>query len=68
MKDGQTSELIQIGPSFCVLRLNAHTAAGKQSFEAVKKSLREELERSKTESLRSGLDKKPRVGAKIEEL
>jgi peptidyl-prolyl cis-trans isomerase C len=68
MKEGQTSELIQIGQSLCVLRLNAHTAAGKQSFETVKKSLREELERSKTESLRSGLDKKLRVGAKIEEL
>jgi len=31
MKDGQTSELIQIGQSFCVLRLNAHTAAGSRA-------------------------------------
>lgn len=68
MKDGQVSDLIQIGQAYCILRLNARTPSGKQSFETVKQSLREELERGRTERLRAGLDKRLRVNAKIEEL
>jgi hypothetical protein len=48
--------------------LNGHTPAGKQSFEAVKKSLLEQLEKNKTQQLRSDLGKKLRATAKVEEL
>lgn len=68
MKEGQVSDLVQIGDAFAIIRLNARVPAAKQSFEAAKQSLRGELERKKTEELRSALDKRLRVNAKIEEL
>ena len=66
MKPGQVSDLIQIEPAYTILRLNAHTAAGKQSFEEVKAGLRSELQKSKYERLREGLDKSLRAKAKVE--
>ena len=66
MKPGQVSDLIQIEPAYTILRLNAHTEAGKQSFEEVKASLRSELQKSKYEKLREGLDKSLRAKAKVE--
>ena len=69
LQAGQVSELIQIGPqAYAILRLVAHTPAGKQSFEMVKKSLREQLERARTQQLRSELGKKLRAAAKVEVL
>jgi peptidyl-prolyl cis-trans isomerase C len=68
IKEGQVSDLIQIGQAYCIVRLNARTPAGTQGFETVKDSLREELQRTKTEKLRAGLDRRLRMNAKIEEL
>jgi len=68
MQTGHISDLIQVGQAYCIVRLNDHIPPGKKDFETVKKSLREELERTRTEQLRSSLDKRLRATAKIEEL
>lgn len=66
MKPGQVSDLIQIEQAYTIVRLNAHTPAGKRSFEEVKNGLRVELQKEKYEKLRSGLDKRLRAQAKVE--
>jgi parvulin-like peptidyl-prolyl isomerase len=68
MKPGQVSDVIQIEQAYTIIRLNAHTAAGKKSFEAVKSDLRPELQKSKYEQLRAGLDKRLRANSKVEVL
>lgn len=65
---GQVTDLIQLGPAYCIVRLNAHNPVGKQSFEAVKKALRGQLEQARTQQLRADLGKKLRATARIEEL
>lgn len=66
MKPGQVSDLIQIEQAYTIIRLNAHTPAGKKSFAEVKGELRTELQKSKYEQLRVGLDKRLRTNAKVE--
>lgn len=66
MQPGQVSGLIQIESAYTIIRLNAHNTARKQSLEEVKASLKEELQKSKYEKLRSGLAKQLRAKAKIE--
>jgi hypothetical protein len=66
MKPGSISGLIQIESAYTIVRLDAHTPAGKQSFESVKSSLRTELQKSKYESLRVGLDKSLRAKAQVQ--
>jgi parvulin-like peptidyl-prolyl isomerase len=68
MKPGQVSDLIQIDQAYTIIRLNAHTPAGKQSFEHVKSGLRTDLQKSKYEQLRVALDKRLRSNAKVEVL
>jgi len=68
MKPGETSDLIQVGQAYTIVRLNAHIPAGMQKFEAVKAPLRAELQRRKTEQLRAGLDQQLRKKARVEEL
>ncbi|MGD0436017.1 MAG: peptidylprolyl isomerase, partial [Bryobacteraceae bacterium] len=68
MKPGETSGLIQVDQAFTVIRLNAHSAPAMQKFAAVKADLSKQLEKIKTEQLRSGLDRKLRATAKVEEL
>ena len=68
MKDGEISDLIAVGQAYCVFRLNAHVPPGMQKFSDVKDKLREQLQKTKTEQLRSGLDKRLRAKAKVEEL
>jgi parvulin-like peptidyl-prolyl isomerase len=68
MKPGDISGLIQVGQIYTVIRLNAHTPAGKSKFEAVKAPLIKQLQQTKTNQLRSALDKKLMQNAKIEEL
>ncbi|HUA15320.1 MAG TPA: peptidyl-prolyl cis-trans isomerase [Verrucomicrobiae bacterium] len=68
MKPGNVSDLIQIDQAYTIVRLNAHTPAGKTKFEDVKAQLEKELQQKKTNDLRSALDKRLRQGAKIEEL
>jgi len=66
MKPGQVSDLIQIEQAYTVIRLNAHTPAGKKSFAEVKSDLRTELQKNKYEQLRTGLDNRLRTNAKVE--
>lgn len=68
MKAGSVSGLIQIESAYTIVRLEAHTLAGKQSFESVKATLRTELQKTKYENLRVGLDKSLRAKAKVEVL
>ncbi len=68
MRPGQVSDLIQIDQAYTIIRLNAHTPAGKQSFEKVKAGLRTDLQKSKYEQLRVALDKRLRSSAKVEVL
>jgi parvulin-like peptidyl-prolyl isomerase len=66
MTPGQVSDLIQIEQAYTIVRLNAHTPAGKRSFDEVKAPLRAELQKEKYEKLRVGLDKRLRSQAKVE--
>jgi parvulin-like peptidyl-prolyl isomerase len=68
MQPGQVSDLLQLGNFYTFFRLNAHTPAGKVTFEAVKDQLCKDMEKDKYERLRSGLDKKLRANAKVQEL
>ena len=68
LQPGQMSDLIQVEQAFAIVRLISHNPAGMQKFEAVKDSLHDQLQRLKTEQLRSGLDKKLRANAKVEVL
>jgi parvulin-like peptidyl-prolyl isomerase len=67
MKPGDVSDLLQVGQIYTILRLNAHTPAGKQKFEEMQAQLRKELKQTKTNQLRAALDKKLRENAKVEE-
>lgn len=68
LKPGQMSGLIHFDQIYSIVRLNAHVPPGIQKFDDVKDALRKELEKKKTEQLRSALDKKLRGNAKVEEL
>ena len=68
LKPGQMSGLLHFDQVYSIVRLNAHIAPGTRKFEEVKDSLRKELEKKKTEQLRSGLDRKLRATAKVEVL
>ena len=68
MKPGDVSDVIQVGQIYTIVRLNAHTPAGKQKFQDVKTQLQKELQQTKTNQLRSELDRKLVKNAKIEEL
>ena len=66
MKPGQVSDIIQIEQAYTIVRFNAHTPAGKQSFDQVKAKLREDMQKSKYEQLRAALDRRLRASAKVE--
>jgi len=68
MKPGQVSDLIPVGNFFAIVRLNAHDAAGKVSFDSVKGRLQTDLKKSKYNDLRTDLGRRLRKNAKIEEL
>ncbi len=68
MQAGQVSDIIQVDSIYTIVRLNHHTPAGKRKFEDVKESLKKQLEKSKTNQIRAGLDKKLREKAKVEVL
>jgi PPIC-type PPIASE domain len=68
MQPGQVSQLMQLGNFYTCFRLNAHTTAGKFTFEQVKDKLMQNMQRSKSEQLRAGLDKRLRHNAKVQEL
>lgn len=69
MHPGQVSDIIEFDThAYTILRLNAHTPAGMQTFEAVKDALRGQVQKEKTEQLRSALATKLSKNARIEKL
>jgi len=66
MKPGQVSDVIQIEQAYTIVRLNAHTPAGKVAFDQVKDKLRTDMQKAKYEQLRVALDKRLRASAKVE--
>lgn len=68
MQAGQMSDLIQVGQYYVIFRMNRHIPPGKTKFEDVKVELQKQLEKSKTNQVRSALGKKLRQGAKVETL
>jgi parvulin-like peptidyl-prolyl isomerase len=68
MKTGDVSDLIPLGPNYTIFRLNAHVAAGRESFEEAKPKLRADVEKARTEQLRKHLYDGLRRNAKVQEL
>jgi parvulin-like peptidyl-prolyl isomerase len=68
MKDGQTSDLLQVGQFFVIFRLNKHVPAGVVPFEEVKVKLRDELQKQKSNEVRATFDKRLHQNAKVETL
>jgi peptidyl-prolyl cis-trans isomerase SurA len=66
MKDGDVTDIIQIGPISTIIRLNKHIMPGKRKFAEVKDDLKKELQTKKTNQVRAALDKKLRQNAKVE--
>jgi len=66
LKTGQVSEIIQIESAYTIVRLNAHTPAGKVNFDQVKAKLRSDMQKAKYEQLRVALGKRLRTNAKVE--
>jgi parvulin-like peptidyl-prolyl isomerase len=67
MHVGDVSEVIQIDQAYTIVRLGAHTPAGKTKFVDVQADLTKELHQTKKNQLRIALDKKLRQNAKVEE-
>ena len=68
LRPGELSGIIQVGQTFTIVRLNAHNAAGMLKFADAKAALSKQLEKTKTERLRSALNQRLRARARIEEL
>lgn len=68
MKEGEVSDLIQVGTAYTIVRLNAHIPAGMKKFADVKDDLRKQMQKNRTEQLRAALDQRLRKTAKVEEL
>jgi len=68
LQPGQVSGLIPLEQGYTIIRLNAHIPAGLEKFEAVKDAIRKQLNKQKTEQLRSALNQRLRAHAKVEVL
>lgn len=68
MKPGQVTDILQIDQVFTIVRLGKYIPAGKMKFEDVKAALKDELEKKKLNDVRSALNKKLRLTAKVEVL
>jgi len=68
LQPGQVSDLIQVDQVLTIVRLISHNPGGIRTFEDVRDSLTKQLQQSRTEQLRSALDKKLRATAKVEVL
>ena len=68
LQPGQVTGVIQVENIYTIVRLNKHIPAGKKKFEDVKAELLEQLEKKKTNQVRSDLGKKLKQNAKIEVL
>jgi peptidyl-prolyl cis-trans isomerase SurA len=68
MGPGDVSGLIQFDGNYTIVRLVKFTPAGKTPFDDVKKQLQSDMQKEKTQQLRSALAEKLRKNAKIETL
>ena len=68
MKPGDVSDLIKLDNNYTIFRLESRTPAGKTPFAEVKAKLQSDMQKEKTQQLRSTLDQKLRKNAKIETL
>jgi len=68
MKPGDVSGLIQLGNNYTIFRLEARVPAGKTPFAEVKAGLQSDMQKEKTQQLRSTLSEKLHKNAKIETL
>ncbi len=68
MKPGEVSDLIPLGKTFTIFRLNRHVPAGRRKFDEVQDQLRTDLQKEKEDRLRTGLDARLHKNAKVEEL
>ncbi|MBI4166265.1 MAG: peptidylprolyl isomerase [Acidobacteria bacterium] len=68
LKPGEVSDLLQLGPNYTLFRLNAYIPAGKTDFNAVKAQIQSDLQKARTNALRSELHKRLRKNAKVEVL
>jgi hypothetical protein len=68
MKPGGVSDPIQLDRAWVVIRLNAHTPAGKTPFDEIKNKLQSDLQKQKRVEIRAALNQQLRKGAKIEVL
>lgn len=66
MKPGDVSDPIQLGTAWVVIRLNAHTPAGKTKFAQIKSKLQSDLQKQKRDQVRAALNQKLHKNAKIE--
>jgi len=67
MKVGGVSNIIQLDKVFTILRLNAHTPAGRQKFADVQAKLTKDLQQQKLNTMRAAFDQKLRQSARVEE-
>jgi len=68
MKPGDVSGLIQLGNNYTIFRLETRVPAGTTPFTEVKATLQSNMQKEKTQQLRSVLSEKLRKNAKIETL
>jgi parvulin-like peptidyl-prolyl isomerase len=68
MKPGDVSDLIVFDGNYTIIRLESRTLAGTTPFSEVKPKLQSDMQREKTEQLRSALAQKLGQNAKIEKL
>ena len=66
LKDGEITGIIQIEQAFTIVRLNQHVPAGKVKFDAVKDTLRKELQQKKLNAVRAALDQRLHKTAKVQ--
>lgn len=66
MKTGQVSGLVAVDEAYTIVRLNAHSPAGREPFAKAKVKLKDELTKRKREQLRSALSAKLRSTATVE--
>jgi parvulin-like peptidyl-prolyl isomerase len=66
MKLGDVSDLIQLDGNYTIFRLESRTPAGTTPFAEVKSQLQSDMQKEKTQQLRSALDQKLHKNATIE--
>jgi peptidyl-prolyl cis-trans isomerase C len=66
MKPGDVSGLIQLGKNYTIFRLEARVPAGTTPFAEVEAKLKSDMQKERTQQLRSALSQKLRKNAKIE--